>query len=130
MDAARRFLVILVISPSLLMTRTSSVDADVDDFIPVVLILVDPITESENNLGVKDPVLDRVMYLLFSIKGKIQIRMPLQEDIFSAMVIKESISVSPDLAERETLNARKYRNIKKFSIFQSQISQECYFPCS
>ena len=103
MDAARRFLVILVISPSLLMTRTSSVDADVDDFIPVVLILVDPITESENNLGVKDPVLDRVMYLLFSTKEIIQIRMPLQEGIFSATVKKESISVSPDLAEHEIL---------------------------
>ena len=85
------------------MTRTSSVDADVDDFIPVVLILVDPITESENNLGVKDPVLDRVMYLLFSTKEIIQIRMPLQEGIFSATVKKESISVSPDLAEHEIL---------------------------
>ena len=29
--------------------------------------------------------------------------------------------------EREILNAHKYKNIKKFSIFQTQISRECYF---
>ena len=30
-------------------------------------------------------------------------------------------------AEHEILNAHKYKNIKKFSIFQSHISLECYF---
>ena len=30
-------------------------------------------------------------------------------------------------AEHDILNARKYRNIKKFSIFQAQISLECIF---
>ena len=65
-EAANRLLVTLVISPSLLMTRTSSVVADVDDLIPVAFMLVEPITESENNFGVKEPVLDRVTYLLFS----------------------------------------------------------------
>ena len=49
------------------MTRTSSVVADVRDFVPIVLILVEPITESVNSLGVKDPVFDRVTYLLFSV---------------------------------------------------------------
>ena len=33
-------------------------------------------------------------------------------------------------AENEILNARKYKNIKKFNIFQTQISLECYFSCS
>ena len=33
-------------------------------------------------------------------------------------------------AEHEILNARKYKNIKKFSFFQAQISLECYFSCS
>ena len=33
-------------------------------------------------------------------------------------------------AEHETLNAHHYENIKKFSIFQAQISLECYFSCS
>ena len=32
-------------------------------------------------------------------------------------------------AEHEILNAHKYENIKKFSIFQAQISLECYFSC-
>ena len=32
--------------------------------------------------------------------------------------------------EHEILNAHKYENIKKFSIFQAQISLECYFSCS
>ena len=32
--------------------------------------------------------------------------------------------------EHEILNAHKYKNIKKFSIFQTQISRECYFSCS
>ena len=30
-------------------------------------------------------------------------------------------------AEYDILNARKCKNIKKFSLFQAQISQECYF---
>ena len=30
-------------------------------------------------------------------------------------------------AEHEILNAHKYKNIKKFCIFQAQISLECYF---
>ena len=33
-------------------------------------------------------------------------------------------------AEHEILNAHKYKNIKKFSIFQAQINLECYFSCS
>ena len=33
-------------------------------------------------------------------------------------------------AEHEILNALKYKNIKKFSIFQAHISLECYFSCS
>ena len=32
-------------------------------------------------------------------------------------------------AEHEILNAYKYKNIKKLSIFQAQISLECYFSC-
>ena len=32
--------------------------------------------------------------------------------------------------EHEILNAHKYKNIKKFSFFQTQISRECYFSCS
>ena len=32
--------------------------------------------------------------------------------------------------EYEILNAHKYENVKKFSIFQAQISLECYFSCS
>ena len=30
-------------------------------------------------------------------------------------------------AEHGNLNAHKYKNIKKFSFLQAQISQECYF---
>ena len=30
--------------------------------------------------------------------------------------------------EHEILKAHKYKNIKKFSFFQTQISRECYFP--
>ena len=30
--------------------------------------------------------------------------------------------------EQEILNAHKYKNIKKFSFFPTQISLECYFP--
>ena len=30
--------------------------------------------------------------------------------------------------EHKILNAHKYKNIKKFSILQAQISLECYFP--
>ena len=33
-------------------------------------------------------------------------------------------------AEHEILNVYKYKNIKKLSIFQAQISPECYFSCS
>ena len=33
-------------------------------------------------------------------------------------------------AEHEILNAHKYENIKKFSIFQAQICLECYFSLS
>ena len=32
--------------------------------------------------------------------------------------------------EHEILNAHKYKNIKKLSFFQSQISLECYFSRS
>ena len=32
--------------------------------------------------------------------------------------------------EHEILNAHKYENIKKYSIFQAQLSLECYFSCS
>ena len=32
-------------------------------------------------------------------------------------------------AEREILNAHKFKSIKKFSILQAQISLECYFSC-
>ena len=31
-------------------------------------------------------------------------------------------------AGHEILNAHKYKNIKKFSFFQSQISKECHLP--
>ena len=33
-------------------------------------------------------------------------------------------------AEQEILNVNKYKNIKKFSLIQAQISLECYFSCS
>ena len=33
-------------------------------------------------------------------------------------------------AEHDILNAHKYKNIKKFSIFQAYISLGCYFSCS
>ena len=32
--------------------------------------------------------------------------------------------------EHEIVNARKYKNIKKFSFFRAQISLEYYFSCS
>ena len=32
--------------------------------------------------------------------------------------------------EHKILIAHKYENIKKFNIFQAQISVECYFSCS
>ena len=32
--------------------------------------------------------------------------------------------------EHEILNVHKYDNIKKFNIFQAQISLECIFSCS
>ena len=32
--------------------------------------------------------------------------------------------------EHKILVAHKYENIKEFSIFQAQISLECYFSCS
>ena len=50
----------LVISPSLFIISTSSDELVFSDFILVDLRLV-PITESENNLGVSEPVLDRVI---------------------------------------------------------------------
>ena len=31
-------------------------------------------------------------------------------------------------AKHDILNAHKYKNIKKLSIFQAQITLECYFP--
>jgi hypothetical protein len=56
---------ILVISPSLFIMRTSSVDDVFMDFtFEVVVLIVVPITESENNLGVRDPVLDLVIIVL------------------------------------------------------------------
>ena len=33
-------------------------------------------------------------------------------------------------AEHEILNVHKYKNIKKVSFYQAQISLECYFSCS
>ena len=33
-------------------------------------------------------------------------------------------------ADHEILNACKYKNIQKFSFFQTQISLVCYFSCS
>ena len=33
-------------------------------------------------------------------------------------------------AKHEISDALKYKNIKKFSIFQAQMSLECYFSCS
>ena len=33
------------------------------------------------------------------------------------------------LVEHEILNAHKYKNIKKFSFFQTQICREYYFSC-
>ena len=33
-------------------------------------------------------------------------------------------------AEHEILDAHKYKNIKKFSFIQAQISLKCYFSCS
>ena len=32
--------------------------------------------------------------------------------------------------EHEILNAYNYKNIKKFGIFDAQISLKCYFSCS
>ena len=32
--------------------------------------------------------------------------------------------------EHVIFNAHNFKNIKKFSIFQAQTRQECYFPCS
>ena len=32
--------------------------------------------------------------------------------------------------EHETLNAPKYKNIKKFGLFKAQLSLECYFSQS
>ena len=43
-------------------------------------------------------------------------------------VIKE-VSIL-NSAEQEILNAHKYKNIKKFSFFQVQISLKCYVFCS
>ena len=33
-------------------------------------------------------------------------------------------------AEREISNDHEYKNIKKFSFFQTQINRDCYFSCS
>ena len=35
-----------------------------------------------------------------------------------------------DSVGHEILKAHKYKNIKKFRFFQTQISRECYFSCS
>ena len=60
---------ILVISPSLLIIRTSSVDDVFKDFtLDVEVLIVVPITESENNLGVREPVLDLVIIVLPTAK--------------------------------------------------------------
>ena len=42
-------------------------------------------------------------------------------------VIKKIMLIS---AEHGLLNAHRYKNIKKFSIFQVQVSIECYLSCS
>ena len=53
--------------------------------------------------------------------------------------IKMSILIRPRVyktffmlnsVEHEILNAHKYKNIKKLSFFQTQISRKCYFSCS
>ena len=39
-----------------------------------------------------------------------------------------AVDMAPRLsAEHEILNAHEYKNIKKFSIFQTHVSLECYF---
>lgn len=56
---------IRVISPSLLIISTSSLDEEFNDLtLDVVVFIVVPITESENNFGVREPVLDRVIIVL------------------------------------------------------------------
>ena len=70
-EAFSLLLVTLVMSPSLLMTRTSSFDEEAVVFIEVVLMFAVPMTESENSLGVKDPVFDRVTILWDSTEIKI-----------------------------------------------------------
>ena len=59
----------LVISPSLFIISTSSDELVFSDFILVDLRLV-PITESENNLGVSEPVLDRVIMVRTAAEKK------------------------------------------------------------
>lgn len=56
---------ILVISPSLLMIRTSSADDVFKDFtLDVVVLIVVPTTESEKSFGVREPVFDLVIIVL------------------------------------------------------------------
>lgn len=56
---------ILVISPSLFMIRTSSVDDVFKDFtLDVVVLIVVPTTESEKSFGVREPVFDLVIIVL------------------------------------------------------------------
>ena len=43
-------------------------------------------------------------------------------------VIKTFFMLSP--SEHEILNSFKYKNIKKYTIFQAQFSPECYVSCS
>ena len=62
----------LVISPSLFIISTSSDELVFSDFILVDLRLV-PITESENNLGVSEPVLDRVIMVRTAAEKKVGI---------------------------------------------------------
>ena len=42
----------------------------------------------------------------------------------------KKFSCSSHVTEHEILNAHKYKNIKKFRIFQAQINLEGYFSCS
>ena len=40
---------------------------------------------------------------------------------------KKDLSVEQNSVEHEILNAHRYKNIKKFSFLQTQISRECFF---
>ena len=48
--------------------------------------------------------------------------------IYRARGYKKEIMLNS--AEHEILDAHKWKYIKKFSIFQAQITLECYFSCS